>query len=88
MAVGLGVALIVAAGAAMAVVMFVLWGRLPASLGFAVVIACSLAIATGALLVQDDVDRASWVIALSLLGVLGPLHARLLLGPAGTARRG
>jgi hypothetical protein len=88
MAVGLGVTLILVAGTAMAAVMFVLWGRLPASLAFAGVIACSLLIATGALLVQDEVDGASWVIALSLLGVLGPLHARLLLGSPGTARGG
>lgn len=88
MAVALGVAVIVVSGAMLALVMFGLWKRLPAGLAFALVVACSLGIAAGGLLVQDEVDRASWVLALSLLGVLGPLHARLILGSPGRARRG
>lgn len=88
MAVGLGVAMIAVSGAMLALVMFGLWKWLPAGLAFALVVGCSLGVAAGGLLVQDEVDRASWVIALSVLGVLGPLHARLILGPPGQTRRG
>jgi hypothetical protein len=88
MAVGWGVTLIVVAGASMAIVMFGLWRRLPAALAFGLVAACGVAIAVGGLLVQDEVDGASWVIALTLLGTLAPVHARSLIGSPGGARGG
>jgi len=42
-------------------------------------------VAVGGLLVQDDVGAASWVLAVAVLGVVGPVHARLVFGQPGRA---
>jgi hypothetical protein len=44
-----------------------------------------VAIGAGGLLVQGDADAGSWVITLTLLGTLSPLHGRLVFGPPGPA---
>ena len=51
---------------------FVLWRRLPPVAAFAVIAACGVGLAVGGLLVQDDVGKASWVVAIVALGVLAP----------------
>jgi hypothetical protein len=81
--VGAGIALIVAASAIGALIVFGLWRRLPAGLAFGFLAACGMALAAGGLLVQEDVGVASWVVALGALAVLTPLHLRLVLGPPG-----
>ena len=83
MSTGVGVATIVGAGALGLLTVFVLWRRLPAAAAFAVIAACGVGVAVGGLLVQDDVGPASWVVAVVVLGVLTPVHARLVFGPPG-----
>ena len=85
MSTGAGVATIVGAGALGLLTVFVLWRRLPAAAAFAVIAACGVGVAVGGLLVQDDVGPASWVVAVVVLGVLTPVHARLVFGPPGRA---
>ena len=83
MHVGAGIALIVAASAIGALIVFGLWRRLPAGLAFGSLAACGMALAAGGLLVQEDVGVASWVVGLGALAVVAPLHVRLLFGPPG-----
>jgi len=81
--VGAGIALIVASSAVGALIVFGLWGRLPAGLAFGSLAVCGMGIATGGLLVQEDVGVVSWVVALVALAVLTPVHTRLVFGPPG-----
>ena len=78
-----GIALILAASAIGALIVFGLWRRLPAGLAFGSMVVCGMGIAAGGLLVQEDVSPASWVVALGALAVLTPLHMRLVFGPPG-----
>jgi hypothetical protein len=82
---GAGVATIVGASALGLLTVFVLWRRLPAAAAFAVIAACGVGLAVGGLLVQDDVGTVSWVVAIVALGVLAPVHARLVFGSPGRA---
>jgi hypothetical protein len=43
-------------------------------------------IAIGCLLVQDQVDTASWIIAPVAGAILAPVHARVLFAPGGPFR--
>ena len=85
MSTGAGVATIVGASALGLLTVLVLWRRLPAPAAFAAMAACGVGVAVGGLLVQDDVGTASWVLAVVVLGVLTPVHARLVFGPPGRA---
>ncbi|HEY2965977.1 MAG TPA: hypothetical protein VGJ99_06815 [Actinomycetota bacterium] len=85
MSTGAGVATIVGASVLGLLTVFVLWRRLPAAAAFAVISVCGVGVAVGGLLVQDDVGTASWVVAVAVLGVLTPVHARLVFGPPGRA---
>jgi hypothetical protein len=80
---GAGVATIAGASVLGLLTVFVLWRRLPPVAAFAVIAACGVGVAVGGLLVQDDVGKASWVVAIVALGVLAPVHARLVFGPPG-----
>ena len=80
-----GVTTIVGASALGLLTVFVLWRRLPAAAASAVMAACGTGVAVGALLVQHDVGTASWVVAVVALGVVAPIHARLVFGPPGRA---
>jgi hypothetical protein len=82
---GAGVATIVGASALGLLTVFVLWRRLPPPAAHAVIAACGVGLAVGGLLVQDDVGTASWVVAVVALGVLAPVHARLVFGSPGRA---
>ncbi len=86
MSTGAGVATIVGASALGLLTVFLLWRRLPAAAAFAVMAVCGVGLAVGGLLVQDDVGTASWVVAVVALGVLTPVHARLVFGPPGRAQ--
>ena len=83
MSTGAGVAAIVGASAIGLLTVFVLWRRLPAAAAFALTAASGIGVAVGGLLVQDDVGTASWVVAVVALGVIAPVHARLVFGPPG-----
>ena len=83
---GLGVALILGGAALGLVVMFALWRRVPAVVALALLSACTAAVGAGGLLVQEEAGAGSWVIALVTLGILGPLHGRLVCGPPGPGR--
>ena len=83
MSTGAGVATIVGASALGLLTVFVLWRRLPAAAAFALTALWGVGVAVGGLLVQDDVGTASWVVAVVGLGVISPVHARLVFGPPG-----
>lgn len=86
MAPGVGVALIAAGALGCLLVLFTAWHRVPASLALGLLVLCGFAVGAGGLLVQQEAGMASWVITLGLLGVLSPLHGRLVFGPPGPAR--
>lgn len=84
---GVGILLIVGASGVGAFLVFgPAWRSMPAGPAIASVAACGAAIAAGGLLLQEDVGPASWVVALVALGILAPVHARLVFGPPGAAR--
>ena len=80
---GGGIALIVTGGALACVGMFVVWHRVASSLAVGLVALAGAVVGAGALFVQEDVGAASWVVTLVVFSVLTPMHARLVLGPAG-----
>ena len=82
---GAGVATIVGASVLGLLTVFVLWHRVPAAAAYALTTVWGIGVAVGGLLVQDDVGAASWVLAIAVLAVLGPVHARLVFGPPGRA---
>jgi hypothetical protein len=80
-----GVATILGASALGLLTVFVLWRRVPAAAAYALTVVWGIGVAVGGLLVQDDVGVASWVVAVAVLGAIGPVHARLVFGPPGRA---
>ena len=80
---GVGVATIAVASAAGLVIVFFLWRRLPPVTALALMAACGMAIGAGGLRVQEHVGPASWAVALAVLGVFTPVHARLVFGAPG-----
>ena len=80
-----GVVTIVVGAALALFTAFVLWRRVPAFAGVSCAVVAGAMIGAGALLVQAAPSTADWVFTLAVLGVLTPLHARLLFGPAGRA---
>jgi len=71
-------------GTALALVtVFALWRRVPGAIALAAVTVGGLLVAAGALVVQDGVTAAEWVVTLVVLGVLTPVHARLVFGEPG-----
>lgn len=85
MSTGAGVVTIACASALGLLTVFVLWRRVPAAATYALMASCGVGVAVGGLLVQDDVGTASWVVAVVALGVVTPVHARLVFGPPGRA---
>jgi hypothetical protein len=83
--VGVGIGLIVAGGLLAILTSFLLWRRIAMAAAFGILAASGAIVGTGALLVQDEVAPAEWAITLVTLGVLAPLHARLLFGRPGRA---
>ena len=78
-----GVILIVAGALGALVTAFLLRRRLPAAVVFVLAAAFSVTVGAGALVVQDRVTTADWIVALTAFAVLGPTHMRFLLGPFG-----
>jgi 4-hydroxybenzoate polyprenyltransferase len=81
-----GVALIVAGGVLALAVAFLLRRRLPGRAVFGLGAAASLAIGTGALLVQSHVSAVEWTVTLVAMSLLGPAHIRIVMGPFGRRR--
>lgn len=80
---GAGVAMIVGGALGVLAVSFLLRRRLPAVVGLVLVGGFSVLVAAGALVVQDHTTTADWVVALTAMAVLTPVHMRVLLGPFG-----
>ena len=85
MSTGAGVVTLAGASALGLLTVFVLWRRVPAAAAYALMASCGVGVAVGGLLVQDDVGTAAWVVAVVALGVVTPVHARLVFGPPGRA---
>jgi hypothetical protein len=83
---GLGAGLIVSGSMLGLLVVFGAWRRLPAALAFGTLVGCGAMVGAGALLVQEDASGADWAVTLVALGVLTPVHARLVFGLPGTRR--
>lgn len=79
---GIGISVVVAAGA---FGLFVLarWRRLPARVANTLACVGGAALGIGALLLQDDPEVADWAVTLGALVAFTPLHMRMLVGPAG-----
>lgn len=86
MSVGGGTALIVGASALALLAVFRFWRLLPAAAAFGALGVCGALIAVGGLLVQDGPGAWDFVGAIAALGVLMPVHARLVFGPPGAMR--
>jgi hypothetical protein len=80
---GTGVAMIAVATVCGLVIVLFLWRRLSPPSALALIAVCGMGLGAGGLLVQDDVGLASWAVTLVVLGVLTPVHARLVFGPPG-----
>jgi hypothetical protein len=78
-----GIALIVAGSLLGLLTMFALWRRLPAPAALVLLAAAGMAIGAGALLVQEGAGAEDWALTLLVLGVLTPLHGRLVFGQPG-----
>lgn len=75
-----GVVLIAGGAAAGLLGAFVLWRRLPPAGAVGFVSGSGLATGAGALLVQENPGAGDWVITLTILAVVAPLHCRVLFG--------
>jgi len=82
---GAGVASIVSGSGLALLVAFGLWRRLPSAVLFVSLATCGALVGVGALLVQDRPGPWDWAIAPVVLGVLTPIHARLVLGRPGAS---
>ena len=78
-----GIALIVGGGVVGLLGAFVLWPRADHRVAASVVAASGVAVGAGALLIQERVGSAEWIVTLVVLGALAPLHATLVLGRPG-----
>jgi hypothetical protein len=83
---GAGIGLIVGASLLGALLVVALWRRLPSTIAMLALTGIGAAVAAGALLVQDRVSGAEWTIATVVIGVLTPIHARLVFGRPGAGR--
>jgi hypothetical protein len=80
---GVGLALIVAGSLLALLIAIGLWRRLPGPAALALLAAAGVIVGTGALLVQDDPGPGDWALTLLVLGLLTPLHGRLVFGLPG-----
>ena len=80
---GVGIALIVAGSLLGLLTLFALWRRLPEPAALVLLAAAGMGIGAGALLVQEGAGAGDWALILLVLGVLTPLHGRLVFGQPG-----
>ena len=83
MSAALGVLSIVLGAALGLLVGVVGWPRLGAPAAFGLMVVVGLVIGAGALIVQDDVSSAEWIVGVLVLCALSPVHARFLFGRPG-----
>lgn len=83
---GLGIGLIVAGSLLGLVIALGAWRRLPSWVGVVALAGCGAMVGAGALLVQDGASGVEWALTLAVLGVLTPVHARLVFGAPGPGR--
>jgi hypothetical protein len=81
-----GVALIVAGSGLSLVVVLGAWRRLPAAAALGAVGGAGLLVGFGAISVQAEASAPEWGLALAAIGLLAPVHARLVFGPPGRDR--
>lgn len=75
---------IAAAAAAIALLCaIVLRTRLPGAVTIPLIAAAAAALAWGGMLLQDDPSSFEVVLAVAAMALMGPLHARIVLGPYG-----
>lgn len=86
MDVGAGFGLIASGSLLGLVTAFGLWRRIAARAAFGLLVASGALVGAGALLVQDEAGPGEWALTLVVLGVLSPVHWRLLFGRPGPAR--
>lgn len=80
---GAGIGLI-AGGVLLALVtVFSLWRRIPPRVAFGFLAVTGMAVGAGALLVQQHAGIGDRVITIGVLGVLTPIHMRLVFGRPG-----
>jgi hypothetical protein len=80
---------IVALSAALALVTaFILRTRLPAGLSVALLVVAGAGVGWGGMLLQPDPSTFEFVLAVALLALLFPAHARIVLGRFGPSARG
>jgi hypothetical protein len=80
---GAGIAFIAAGSVLGILTSFVMWRRLPGPVGVVLLAVSGAAIGAGALLVQEEAGPGDWALTLFVLGVLTPLHGRLVFGRPG-----
>lgn len=86
MSLGLGIGLIALGSLLGLLIVFGAWRSLPDGVAFATLAGCGALVGAGALLVQEHASGVEWAITLLVLGVLTPVHARLVFGPPGSSR--
>lgn len=82
----LGTALVVASGVALLATVFALRNRRPARVIDMLFAVEGAALASGGLLLVDDVGAASWLAAPLVMAVTAPLHVRVLFAGEGPLR--
>jgi hypothetical protein len=78
-----GLALIVLGSLLSLLTVIVLWRRVPGVVALVLSAASGAIVGAGALLVQQDPGSGDWALTLVVLGVLTPVHARLVFGLPG-----
>jgi hypothetical protein len=78
-----GLALILAGSVLALLTAIALWRRLPGRAALVLLAAAGIIVVAGALLVQDEAGLGDWGLTLFVLGVLTPLHGRLVFGTPG-----
>jgi hypothetical protein len=75
---------LIATGVVLALlVVFAVWRRIAPRLAFGLLAAAGTAVGAGGLLIQEHAGIGDWVITIGALGVLAPIHMRLVFGRPG-----
>ncbi len=81
---GAGIGLIAGGVVLSLITVFVLWRRVAGAVAFGLLAVAGVVVGTGALLVQKQAGTGEWIITLGALGVLTPVHMRLVFGRPGS----
>ena len=81
---GIGVGVVVSAGA-LGLVVLARWRRLPERAAPILASVLGAAVGAGALLLQNDPEAIDWMVTLGVLAAFTPLHVRMLVGRSGQA---